>query len=300
MVFLWVWKFKCCDCSFWVFFMTVEDNLHMHSDSKNTNFLSVCQFVICTLMQCGMGLHFLCGFWICCFRFLSLTLLCFLRTEFFSFGFVWSVFESGINFMQVFDLADVKPHEFVRYGLGCLEVLARLGDSCAKECRERMRVMVWESVEPMIYIFVKSGCGWWWYGWWYGCLGTLHKQGQEPVPPVGIVPLGTGNDLSRSFGWVSFLLFWLWNYWSVALPWLEFEFFYRAVLSLLPGNQPSKDHFTELQQVQFAVWIGKCSLFHLSIRLVLWSLFGGTVNSFVGTKNACPCKLPMGLEGVNE
>lgn len=44
--------------------------------------------------------------------------------------------------MQVFDLADVKPHEFVQYGLGCLEVLARLGDSGAKECRERMRVMV--------------------------------------------------------------------------------------------------------------------------------------------------------------
>lgn len=44
--------------------------------------------------------------------------------------------------MQVFDLSDVKPNEFVQYGLGCLEVLARLGDSRAKECRERMRVMV--------------------------------------------------------------------------------------------------------------------------------------------------------------
>lgn len=88
---------------------------------------------------------------------------------------------------QVFDLADVKPHEFVLYGLGCLEVLARLGDSGAKECRERMRVMV------------AGGDGT--VGWVLGCLGTLHKQGQEPVPPVGIVPLGTGNDLSRSFGW---------------------------------------------------------------------------------------------------
>lgn len=44
--------------------------------------------------------------------------------------------------MQVFDLSDVKPHEFVQYGLGCLEVLAGLGNSCAKECREKMRVMV--------------------------------------------------------------------------------------------------------------------------------------------------------------
>ena len=44
--------------------------------------------------------------------------------------------------LQVFDLSDVKPHEFVRYGLSCLEMLAGLGDSCAKETRERIRVMV--------------------------------------------------------------------------------------------------------------------------------------------------------------
>lgn len=43
-------------------------------------------------------------------------------------------------------------------------------------------------------------------GWVLGCLSELQKQGREPVPPVGIIPLGTGNDLSRSFGWVSFLL----------------------------------------------------------------------------------------------
>ena len=39
-------------------------------------------------------------------------------------------------------------------------------------------------------------------GWVLGCLGELHKQGREPVPPTGIIPLGTGNDLSRTFGWV--------------------------------------------------------------------------------------------------
>ena len=49
-------------------------------------------------------------------------------------------------------------------------------------------------------------------GWVLGSLGELHKHGREPVPPVGIVPLGTGNDLSRSFGWVSFLLFLIFNY----------------------------------------------------------------------------------------
>ncbi|XP_015878124.1 diacylglycerol kinase 7 [Ziziphus jujuba] len=88
---------------------------------------------------------------------------------------------------QVFDLSDVKPHEFVRYGLGCLEILAGHGNSCAKECREKMRVMV------------AGGDGT--VGWVLGCLGELHKEGRLPVPPVGIIPLGTGNDLSRSFGW---------------------------------------------------------------------------------------------------
>ncbi|XP_041019050.1 diacylglycerol kinase 4-like isoform X1 [Juglans microcarpa x Juglans regia] len=88
---------------------------------------------------------------------------------------------------QVFVLADVKPHEFVRYGLKCLEMLADLGDSCAKETREKMRVMV------------AGGDGT--VGWVLGSLGELIKQGREPFPPVGIIPLGTGNDLSRSFGW---------------------------------------------------------------------------------------------------
>jgi len=38
-------------------------------------------------------------------------------------------------------------------------------------------------------------------GWVLGSLGELYEQ-REPVPPVAIIPLGTGNDLSRSFGWV--------------------------------------------------------------------------------------------------
>ncbi|KAK7291904.1 hypothetical protein RIF29_07446 [Crotalaria pallida] len=88
---------------------------------------------------------------------------------------------------QVFDLSDVKPHEFVRYGLSCLEMLAGLGDSCAKETREKLRVMV------------AGGDGT--VGWVLGCLTELRTLGREPVPPVGVIPLGTGNDLSRSFHW---------------------------------------------------------------------------------------------------
>lgn len=43
---------------------------------------------------------------------------------------------------QVFDLTEVKPNEFIRYGLGCLEALASRGDECAKEIREKMRIVV--------------------------------------------------------------------------------------------------------------------------------------------------------------
>ncbi|CAI9787441.1 unnamed protein product [Fraxinus pennsylvanica] len=88
---------------------------------------------------------------------------------------------------QVFDLSSVKPHEFVQYGLACLENFARLGDTCAKETREKLRVVV------------AGGDGT--VGWVLGCLGELNKQGRLPVPPAAIIPLGTGNDLSRSFGW---------------------------------------------------------------------------------------------------
>ncbi|GLT97558.1 hypothetical protein SLE2022_151160 [Rubroshorea leprosula] len=88
---------------------------------------------------------------------------------------------------QVFDLLDVKPNEFVLYGLGCLEKLATSGDDCAKETREKIRIVV------------AGGDGT--VGWVLGCLGELIRAEREPVPPVAIIPLGTGNDLSRSFGW---------------------------------------------------------------------------------------------------
>ncbi|XP_058113847.1 diacylglycerol kinase 4-like [Magnolia sinica] len=88
---------------------------------------------------------------------------------------------------QVFDLSAVKPSDFVQYGLACLENLASHGDNCAKETREKMRIMV------------AGGDGT--VGWVLGSIGELHKAKREPVPPIGIIPLGTGNDLSRSFGW---------------------------------------------------------------------------------------------------
>jgi len=40
-------------------------------------------------------------------------------------------------------------------------------------------------------------------GWVLSSLGALRElSATHSVPPVGVIPLGTGNDLSRSFGWV--------------------------------------------------------------------------------------------------
>nr|BAD05689.1 putative diacylglycerol kinase variant A [Oryza sativa Japonica Group]BAD05846.1 putative diacylglycerol kinase variant A [Oryza sativa Japonica Group] len=88
---------------------------------------------------------------------------------------------------QVFDLTVVKPSDFVQYVLGCLEQLADAGDHSAKSIRHNLRVMV------------AGGDGT--VGWVLGCLGDLYVQNREPIPPVAVIPLGTGNDLSRSFGW---------------------------------------------------------------------------------------------------
>ncbi|XP_078171622.1 diacylglycerol kinase 4-like isoform X1 [Carex rostrata] len=88
---------------------------------------------------------------------------------------------------QVLDLSLVKPSDFVQYGLACLELLAKSGDFCARTTRENLRIMV------------AGGDGT--IGWLLGCLAELKLQNREPVPPIGIIPLGTGNDLSRSFGW---------------------------------------------------------------------------------------------------
>ncbi|PUZ50791.1 hypothetical protein GQ55_6G088200 [Panicum hallii var. hallii] len=96
---------------------------------------------------------------------------------------------------QVFDLTIVKPSDFVEYALACLEQLAESGDHSARFVRDNLRVMV------------AGGDGT--VGWVLGCLGELYVQNRGPVPPVAVIPLGTGNDLSRSFGWgASFSFSW--------------------------------------------------------------------------------------------
>ena len=55
---------------------------------------------------------------------------------------VYIVLTVGTSYFQVFDLSVVKPSDFIKYGLGCLERLADQGDHCAKEIRGKLRIMV--------------------------------------------------------------------------------------------------------------------------------------------------------------
>ena len=48
----------------------------------------------------------------------------------------------------------MKPHEFIQYGLGCLEKLAELGDSCAKETREKLRIVVRIWADELLNFFL--------------------------------------------------------------------------------------------------------------------------------------------------
>lgn len=95
-------------------------------------------------------------------------------------------------------------------------------------------------------------------GWVLGSLGELHKEGREPVPATAIIPLGTGNDLSRSFGWVNLLFAvtcQLFYYCHVLLSTtLGFSILFCRVARFLSiGNQQSKVVLTGLLQVQFAI-----------------------------------------------
>ncbi|KAG0610421.1 hypothetical protein M758_7G063800 [Ceratodon purpureus] len=97
-------------------------------------------------------------------------------------------FEELISSYQVYDLAKHSPSAVLQYGLGCLDKMAKSGDECARKTLEKLRILV------------AGGDGT--VGWVLSSVGALREL-PEPIsiPPVGVIPLGTGNDLSRSFGW---------------------------------------------------------------------------------------------------
>eukprot|EP00475_Leptophrys_vorax_P038889 TRINITY_DN69469_c0_g1_i1.p1 TRINITY_DN69469_c0_g1~~TRINITY_DN69469_c0_g1_i1.p1 ORF type:complete len:442 (-),score=5.48 TRINITY_DN69469_c0_g1_i1:295-1620(-) len=84
--------------------------------------------------------------------------------------------------VQVFDLSKSKPNAVLAALLGSLDRLAGEGNADAQAARQKLRVAV------------AGGDGT--VGWLLSVLEAIPSP-----PPVGVIPLGTGNDLSRSYGW---------------------------------------------------------------------------------------------------
>ena len=65
----------------------------------------------------------------------------------------------------------------------------------------KQRTKVNELIQYVILFQVAGGDGT--VGWCLSSVGALREiSATTSIPPLGIIPLGTGNDLSRSFGWV--------------------------------------------------------------------------------------------------
>eukprot|EP00899_Mesostigma_viride_P019433 jgi/Mesvir1/27491/Mv07263-RA.1 len=93
-----------------------------------------------------------------------------------------------IGYAQVFDLSVYKPDVVLRALYERFDELEAQGDEIAVAVRQRLRIVVAGG----------DGTAAW-------LLGTLAALGVTPLPPLAVVPLGSGNDLARMFNWgVSF------------------------------------------------------------------------------------------------
>ncbi|GAQ89114.1 diacylglycerol kinase [Klebsormidium nitens] len=93
-------------------------------------------------------------------------------------------FQKLLGKSQVFDLSVNPPGPILATLLQRLDAQVNAGNAAAAATRTAMRILV------------CGGDGT--VGW---LLASLEALRLERPPPVAVVPLGTGNDLSRTFGW---------------------------------------------------------------------------------------------------
>lgn len=93
-------------------------------------------------------------------------------------------FNRNLGRAQVFDLSKDKPDKVLTRLWSNFDKAHRSGDNSARLYQQRLRILV------------AGGDGT--IAWVLGVLKTLDLQ---PMPPVAMIPMGTGNDLARTFGW---------------------------------------------------------------------------------------------------
>eukprot|EP00887_Chlorella_sp_A99_P001396 scaffold8.g1396.t1 len=98
-----------------------------------------------------------------------------------------SVLFRSLGQAQVFDVSESRPGPVLERLWANLREREAAGDAAAAHVRARLRVLVAGGDGTITWV-----------------LGTILGLGLEPPPPVAVMPLGTGNDLSLSFGWGNF------------------------------------------------------------------------------------------------
>ncbi|PNW80627.1 hypothetical protein CHLRE_07g325550v5 [Chlamydomonas reinhardtii] len=92
----------------------------------------------------------------------------------------------AIGRVQVFDIAekDQRPDRVLGRLYEVLRTREAAGDSQATLVRQRLRLLVCGGDGTIAWV-----------------MGVIKKLRLQPEPPVAMIPLGTGNDLSRTFMW---------------------------------------------------------------------------------------------------
>eukprot|EP00882_Tetradesmus_deserticola_P003858 GHRQ01004082.1.p1 GENE.GHRQ01004082.1~~GHRQ01004082.1.p1 ORF type:complete len:207 (+),score=69.47 GHRQ01004082.1:229-849(+) len=94
------------------------------------------------------------------------------------------VLARALGSSQVFDVSEQRPDQVLRQIWSNIEQQQQRGSSHAAAVRQRLRILVCGGDGTVAWV-----------------LKVIAQLQLQPQPAVAIMPLGTGNDLSRSFKW---------------------------------------------------------------------------------------------------
>jgi hypothetical protein len=93
-------------------------------------------------------------------------------------------FHRNLGRAQVYDLSQHRPDKVLKRLWDNFEAARKAGDATVAEYQRRLRILVCGGDGTIAWV-----------------LSVIASLELEPTPPVAIMPMGTGNDLSRSLGW---------------------------------------------------------------------------------------------------